>query len=135
MEENKPRQIMVFGEKDFKITIPHDAKLTFGPWSPPPKNSREGWAHGDKVGTLRVYKGTKDNILACFSGVHGFRDVSLDFIEKVAVETGDTIWKSDQSGYMRESKQSSTQQWVRPQLPGIEDVEVKKPKNGNGKKK
>jgi len=28
------RQLLVFGEKTFKIEVPDDAKITYGPWSP-----------------------------------------------------------------------------------------------------
>ena len=106
------KQLLVFGETTFKITVPSDAKITFGPWSPP---SGKGGFSGDRQamkGTLRVYRKNKDNILACFSGVSGFRDVSLDYAEQVAKEEGAVIWKSDKDGYKREEKVSLKKEWV-----------------------
>jgi len=120
------KTILVIADKTFKIDIPDDAKITFGPWSPPPKG-RE-WAAAEKVGTLRIYQGTKENIIACFGGVSSFRDLSMGYAEQVAKEEGATIWKDDEKGYMREHKISVSKQWVNPQLP------PKKEKVKNGKR-
>ena|ERR1035437_4172836 len=120
------RELLVFGEKTFKISIPPDAKITFGPWSPPGAASK---AYIDATaralsGTLRVYENNKTgaSVLAVFSGVSGYRDLSLGYAEEVAREEGATIWKSDEHGYQREEKISSKRQWIEPQL-------------GDGKKK
>lgn len=109
------KQLLVFGAKTFKITVPNDAKLTFGPWSPPHLGTTQrDYGTSDKalLGTLRVYRGNKENILAVFSGVTGFRDLSLEYAEEVAKEEGATIWKSDQNGYEREEKVSQKKEWV-----------------------
>jgi hypothetical protein len=104
------KQLLVFGERTFKITVPEGAKITFGPWSPP--NKKGHWDTEEKRGTLRIYKGTKDNIIACFSGVTGFRDLSMQYAEEVAKEEGATIWKDDEKGYMREDKVKREKAWV-----------------------
>lgn len=111
-----PKTLLVESDgKDFKITIPDNAKVTFGPWSPPKKNGLyESREH--PTGTLRIYQGTKDNIIACFAGVTTFRDLSMEYMEKVAVEEGAKVWKSDQKGYVREEKVSVQQEWQKPQL-------------------
>lgn len=111
------RTLLVFGDRDkeFRITIPDDAKVTFAPWSPPPRDGR-GWEPEAKVGTLRVYQGSEKNILAVFSGVRGFRDTSIGYAEKVAREEGSTIWRDDERGYMRDSKVSRQAEWVVPAL-------------------
>lgn len=117
------RELLVFGDRTFKISIPDDAKVTFGPWSPPPKD-RSGWQNEERRGTLRIYKneGAKENgILACFAGVTGFRDLSIGYAEEVAREEGATIWKSDEHGYMREDKRSGSREWVVPTLPAPAD--------------
>ena len=105
------KQLLVFGEKTFKITIPADAKVTFGPWSPPQKGF-----NGDREslkGTLRVYKGKgKDNCIACFAGVSGFRDLSMQYAEQIAKEEGAVIWKDDEKGYQREEKVKHEKAWV-----------------------
>jgi hypothetical protein len=106
------REILVFGAKTFKIKVPDDAKLTFGPFSPPPAKRSEMYTAEGKRGTLRVYGRTKDDILAVFSNVDGFRDVSLGYMEEVAREEGATIWKSDEHGYSREDKRASTRAWT-----------------------
>lgn len=114
-----PRQLLINGEKTFKITIPDDAKVTFGPFSPPNK-LEAGYANSYKAkGTLRIYQGTKENIIACFSGVESFRDLSMGYAEEVAREEGATIWKDDEVGYVRESKVQRSREWIEPerQLP------------------
>src|SRR5579859_2760990 len=126
---DKTKQLLVFGQKTFKITVPEDAKITFGPWSPPAKG-RAGWNEGEKTGTLRIYKGTKDNILACFAHVSGFRDLSLGYMEQIAKEEGATVWKDDEKGYVREDKRSVQQEWVQPQIPVSVSAEKKKRTNG-----
>lgn len=106
------RELLVFGEKTFKIEIPDDAKITFGPFSPPRGDSMNWQQSGKAVGTLRIYKGTKDNIVALFSGVSGFRDLTLEYSEMVAREEGAALWNSDQHGYVREEKIQRTNEWV-----------------------
>lgn len=112
------RQLLVFGDKTFKIEIPDDAKITFGPWSPPTRSSNNpsgadmfGGPRYSPTGTLRVYQGSKENIVALFAGVTGFRDLSLSYAEQVAVEEGASIWRDDQEGYVREDKVSRTRTW------------------------
>lgn len=106
------KQLLVFGKKTFKITVPDHAKLTFGPFSPPTKGG--GYNEARAEGTLRVYLRTKDNIIACFAGVYGFRDLSLEYAEEVAKEEGAVIWKSDKDGYQREEKVNRAKDWVDP---------------------
>jgi hypothetical protein len=108
------REILVFGAKTFKIKVPDDAKVTFGPFSPP-KSDRSNYGHEDsKRGTLRIYSGPTiaSSMLAVFTHVDGFRDMSVEYAEEVAKEEGATIWKSDQHGYSRESKSSLVKEWV-----------------------
>lgn len=104
------RTLLVTGDKTFKLDIPDDAKLTFGPWSPPKKNG--GFGPDGAKGTLRVYQGTKENIIACFSGVESFREISaVGYAEQVAKEEGATVWKSDHEGYVREEKVTRKHEW------------------------
>lgn len=101
------REILVFGDKTFKIRVPDYAKLTFGPFSPPPRGRNAGigeWSEAKAVGTLRVYGRTQKDILGVFTGVRGFRDLSLEYAEEVAREEGAVLWKSDEHGYTREEK-------------------------------
>jgi len=113
------RELLVFGPKTFKITIPDEAKVTFGPWSPPTGEGKYSRT-SDKAlnGTLRVYASdaTKATILAVFSGITGFRETSLEYTEEIAREEGAILWKSDKSGYTREEKVSRETDWVNPQL-------------------
>lgn len=114
-----PRQLLIQGEKNFKITVPDEAKITFGPWSPPKMGKVSPYGDGSfnsqRGGTLRIYVGSEKNIIACFSGVYSFRDLSMGYAEEVAREEGDVIWKSDEHGYQRESKVKSTKEWIEPQ--------------------
>lgn len=124
------KQLLVFGEKTFKITIPADAKVTFGPWSPPTKSNGFSGDRESLKGTLRVYKGNKDNIIACFAGVTGFRDLSMQYAEQIAKEEGAVIWKDDQEGYQREEKVKRKQEWVvNPETPVLAAPQA------NGKRK
>ena len=53
-----PRDLYVFGDTTFTLTIPDKARLTFGPWSPPPKKGENPayWHESGKSrGTLRIY--------------------------------------------------------------------------------
>jgi hypothetical protein len=109
------RTLLVYGSKTFKIDIPDDAKVTFGPFSPPKSDKGDGFGREDsKRGTLRVYAGPTiaSTMLACFSHVDGFRDLSVGYAEEVAKEEGATIWKDDERGYVRESKVSRTNDWI-----------------------
>ena len=75
------RTIVAWGRgKAFKLEVPEDAKITYGPWSPPRMDSGRGYAPppGSRAGTLRVYK-TEKNVLGVFSGVEGFYDTSLGY--------------------------------------------------------
>ena len=108
------RKLLVFGEKTFKISIPDEAKITFGPWSPPSAGVKAYDSPKALSGTLRVYENAKtgSSVLAVFSGVNGYRDLSLGYAEEVAKEEGATLWKSDEHGYEREERVSAKTQWV-----------------------
>lgn len=120
------KQLLVFGESTFKITVPENAKITFGPWSPPTKGNNFGGDRESMKGTLRVYQGTKDNIIACFSGVTGFRDLSMQYAEQIAKEEGAILWKDDKDGYQREEKVQRKQEWVEAPLLAAPDAPKKK---------
>jgi len=111
------RQLLVEGDKTFKLDIPDDAKVTYGPWAPPKSNKAGGstWNNdeGHKRGTLRIYTADGKSILACFAGVTNFRDISeVKYSELVAKEESAAIWKSDDKGYEREDKMVRQQEWV-----------------------
>lgn len=117
------RKILIHADKTFIVTVPDDATLTFGPWSPPNKDAQPGYKLDKNRGTLRVYeKGLKSRILACFSDVMSFRDMSIGYAEEVAREEGATIWKDDENGYYREAKVSRKRSWEPAAL--IEGEEV-----------
>lgn len=124
MAEEETRTLMVFGYKTFQIKVPKSAKITFAPFSPPGKH---GYANdpGKAQGTIRIYEGAAQTtpIIGVFSGVTGFRDMSLDYMEEVAKEEGATIWKHDDKGYMRESKVSGSREWSVPEVPALEEGE------------
>ncbi|MFI5223895.1 MAG: hypothetical protein ACHQX3_06570 [Nitrospirales bacterium] len=114
------RKILVIADKKFILTVPDEATLSFAPWSPPNRN-------GDKNlyspvaeknrGTLRIYSsGLKSPILACFSDVVSFRDMSIGYAEEIVKEEGATIWRDDEKGYYRDAKVSRTKEWASPAL-------------------
>lgn len=112
------RELLVIGSKTFKIGIPDEAKITFGPWSPSTGEGR--YANSDKAlnGTLRVYENSKSgaSLLAVFSGVTSYRDTTLDYSEMVTREEGAIVWNSDKDGYYREEKVSKAEDWHTPKL-------------------
>lgn len=128
------RTLLVFGRKTFKITVPDDAKVTFGPWSPPSAGAGARYDTSEKAlsGTLRVYESSaaKASILAVFSGITGYRDTALEYEEEVAREEGAVIWKSDKDGYKRQEKVKRSTDWYTPELeagaeaPADEDEEI-----------
>ena len=117
------REILVFGAKTFKVSVPDGAKVTFGPWSPPTGEGKYQVSEKALNGTLRIYESTKtgSGILAVFSGVTGFRDTGLEYSEEVAREEGAIIWKSDKDGYQREEKVNRTADWISPQIGAGDD--------------
>ncbi len=123
-----PRTLLVEGKKTFRVTIPDDARITFGPFSPPSADQTESYARkaeGRAVGTLRIYEGGKtkatENVLAVFTGIASFRDLnSIDVEEKVAVEEVTAVWKSDQNGYRSETVGKRSAAWVDP----LDDVKA-----------
>ena len=113
------RTLLIVGHKTFRITIPDEAKVTFGPWSPGGSGeSKYGMSDKALNGTLRVYATTKANasILAVFSGVTSFRDSGIEYEEQVAKEEGAILWKSDKDGYKREEKVQRSAAWVEDPL-------------------
>lgn len=109
------RELLVFGDKTFKIRVPDYAQVTFGPFSPPPRGGGRNFGEypdSAKAGTLRVYGRTKKDILACFAGVRGFRDLSIGYAEEVAREEGAVLWKDDEKGYTREDKVKRSKEWI-----------------------
>lgn len=88
------RRIRVYDPKgDFVIDVPAKARITFGYFNPAsPREDQPGRGYGpDNVArqtALRIYR-TKDDQLACFLGVKGFRDLSISltrFTRRVTVE-------------------------------------------------
>lgn len=110
-----PRVLLVEGKKTFRITIPDEAKITFGPWSPGSKND----AYSEAKGTLRVYetKNANANILGVWSGVTGFREEEIEYEEMVIREEGRAIWNSSKKGYRREEEVNREIEWDNPNAP------------------
>lgn len=78
-----PRKILVFDiQTQFTVTVPDKAKITFGPTIPYPARQQGVIRTPDERGySLRIYEGNKENLLAVFPGVTGFRDMSLEIEE------------------------------------------------------
>ena len=110
------KELLVFGTKTFRISVPDGAKVTFGPWSPPSGEGKYQVSEKALNGTLRVYESAKTgaSVLAVFSGVTGYRDTSMEYAEEVAREEGAVIWKSDRNGYERKESVKRESDWIRP---------------------
>lgn len=98
--DEKRRTLLVSTAKDgqFKIEIPDGAKLTFGPAIPFGKGERYSGVSVSEY-ALRIYQGSKENLIAVFTGVREFRDIDMPISKKVTSEAGKTLWKSDEGGY------------------------------------
>jgi len=93
------RRIRVYDSKgDFVIDVPAGTRMTFGYFNPasPKFDSRGGGGWTDqpsavaKASALRLYGPGKDNQLACFLGVKGFRDEAIKLTrlsQRVVIET------------------------------------------------
>jgi hypothetical protein len=98
-------------EGEFKVALPEGAKLTFGPNVP--YAGRNGYVAETKSGyALRVYVGTKENLIAVFANVEWFRDVTLDVARLVVREAGKSVWKSDEKGYRTETAVKRDRKWI-----------------------
>jgi hypothetical protein len=119
MSDGEQRRLLVTGEKTFMVTIPSDAHLTFGPWSPPKTDEKPAYRTDEqRRGTLRVYSSDKKYILAVFSGVTSFRDLSvISYAEQIERVESETIWKDDHKGYVRSTTGKRSHDWVAPELP------------------
>lgn len=121
------RTLLIQSTPNAKVTIPDEARVTFGPFSPPGSSERN-YGNFKAVGTLRVYadhsKGA--DIIFVKSGVEGYRDLSqIQYEEEVAREEGAILWKSDEKGYSREEKVQFDSSYVQPQ---IEAAKPKRPR-------
>lgn len=93
----KERVLLVKTVKgEFKVTIPGDAKITFGPAF---RNHKESGFNAVAEYALRIYQGSKENLLAVFTEVRGFQDINIPIERKVVSEAGKTLWRSDEGGY------------------------------------
>lgn len=103
------KTLIVEGKTTFKITLPDEAKITFGPWSPgATKND-----YGQSTGTLRVYENAKTgaNILGVWSGVTSFRTETIEYDKLVVIQKGSTVWESSKGGYKVEEAVKTNEVW------------------------
>lgn len=92
----------ILGEDDageFKLDIPDDSSLTFGPNAPYAAkstnyaSSKDGWS-------LRIYEGAaKSKLLACMTNVKWFRETSIKVSRVVEKIVAETVYKDDDGNY------------------------------------
>ena len=97
--QNPTKKLFVIcDDRTFNLTLPEGVKITYGPWAPPQTGKMLGGYHGEPSkarGTLRVYQGSKENIIALFTGVVSFRQSDLVIEEEFPlVETTITAMDS-----------------------------------------
>ena len=80
----------------FRIRVPADHKVTFGPLAP----SEKGYS--SRL-TLRIYE-AENKQRAVFTDVKGFRDLSLEMERLVKTEEGAMTWKIEADGSTVEHK-------------------------------
>lgn len=95
----------ILGEDDageFKIEIPDDSFLTFGPNAPyATKGEKQGYGTPKQEGwSLRVYsdKG-KTNLFACLTNVKWFRETTVSMSRVVEKVVSSTVYKNDDGSY------------------------------------
>lgn len=100
-------------DKEFRITIPEGAMVTFGPTAPYTQTGKGGYGmSSDKGWSLRVYASkAKTDLMAVFSGVQSFRDISMPHAKLVIRESGKSVWKSDEEGYKVEEETKREKGW------------------------
>lgn len=116
------------GGKQFQVTIPAKAKVTFSPWSPANERNRD---YGSNRGTLRVYATSAPNASIIFikSGVTEFRDLdAVEYEEATDEVIGKRVWKNDKFGHvLHEEVRRAPNSWettpLDRQLPGVDDPE------------
>lgn len=86
------------GDKEMKVEIPSNSKVTFGPAIPGPSRRMDGYGSAEYA--VRVYDGAteKAGLLAVFTGVREFRIDTIKVSKLVIRETGKTLWSSDEDG-------------------------------------
>jgi hypothetical protein len=90
-----PRKILVSDTSGtFHISVPDNAKLTFGPTIPYTPNPRPGYIQPERGYSLRVYLGSKENLYAVFPDVKGFRDLTIE-VEPVVLPDADDLEMSE----------------------------------------
>ena len=107
VEVVKPRTLLLqMKEDEYRVTIPAGARITFGPTIPYQKKDKNGYSGERHDGySLRVYENAKnDSLIAVYSGVSSFRDISMPFAKLIIREAGKSIWKSDEEGYKVEEE-------------------------------
>lgn len=82
---------------DFRVEIPADSKITFGPAIPGPRAMRGG----NDTYAVRVCKGAteKAGVLAVFPGVSKFRDLATIRIIRPVVNDGRKEWTLDEDSF------------------------------------
>lgn len=82
----------------FKVAVPADAKVTFGPVTPKEHSEVDGGRCGRSNLCLRIYQ-SDEKQLAAFTRVIAFRDMSLKVERLVIKEEGTKTWTQDEDGF------------------------------------
>ena len=101
------------GTGTFRVKVPEDAKITFGPFSPPNPNARRGYGDGgySPIGTLRIYVGSEKNIIGCFTHVYSFYEEGMEIEKLVVEESGESFWQTDETGSVQASSTRRKKNW------------------------
>jgi len=86
----------------FRLTVPADARITFGPMM--------AKGYGDRL-TLRIYE-KETRQLAAFVGVETFRDLGLPLERLVITESGESSWNIDEDGEAHTHKVKRNKKFV-----------------------
>lgn len=100
-DEVRTYQITTNSER-FRVTVPSDWKVTFGPVAPGVRGS------GDLA--LRFWE-QENKQRAIFRNVVSFRDLSIPFSREVISKSGSSAWESSEEGSSNFESVKVTKDW------------------------
>lgn len=82
---------------DFRVEIPADSKVTFGPSIPGPRAMRSG----NDTYAVRVYRGAteKTGVIAVFPGINKFRELRTIRVTRPVMNNGQKEWTCDEDAF------------------------------------
>lgn len=94
---------IVAGREKYRVTVPDDWKVTFGPVAP--------GARGYADLALRFWE-AENKQRAIFRNVDSFRDLSIPYSRQLTSKSGESSWSEDDSGYEMSEHVNIETEWI-----------------------